>query len=143
LYGRGDRALGIGLGVVIGIAVVAGFVFLGSEDTVDAPSISGSVTTQAPPPAPKESGVPTVRVVGGAPPDSGPPKLEFKQGERVRFKVISDSAVGAVEVIGLGQSKNVPANKPVTFDFPARKAGLFAVVVAASHIAVATLHVAK
>ena len=34
-----DRALGIFLGLVIGIAIVAVFVFVFSEDTVDAPSI--------------------------------------------------------------------------------------------------------
>jgi hypothetical protein len=34
-----DRLLGILLGLVIGIAVVAVFVFVFSDDTVDAPSI--------------------------------------------------------------------------------------------------------
>jgi hypothetical protein len=46
-----DRTLGIAIGLILGIAVVAGFVFLGSEGTVDAPSISGVKTgKQAPPP---------------------------------------------------------------------------------------------
>ena len=34
-----DRAIGIALGLVIGIAAVILFVFLGSQDTIDAPSI--------------------------------------------------------------------------------------------------------
>jgi uncharacterized membrane protein required for colicin V production len=34
-----DRALGIFLGIVLGLAIVAVFVFVFSEDTVDAPSI--------------------------------------------------------------------------------------------------------
>lgn len=50
LYDRWvDWTVGIALGLVLGVAVVAAFVFLGSEDTVDAPSISGvNVTRQAP-----------------------------------------------------------------------------------------------
>ena len=35
----GDRLLGIFLGLVIGIAIVAVFVFVFSEETVDAPSL--------------------------------------------------------------------------------------------------------
>jgi uncharacterized membrane protein required for colicin V production len=34
-----DRALGIFLGIVIGLAIIAVFVFVFSEDTVDAPSL--------------------------------------------------------------------------------------------------------
>jgi hypothetical protein len=36
-----DRAIGIILGVLIGLAIVIGFVFLGSGDTIDDPDISG------------------------------------------------------------------------------------------------------
>ncbi len=36
---RGDRLIGIVLGLVLGIAIVAVFVFVFSGDTVDAPSI--------------------------------------------------------------------------------------------------------
>jgi hypothetical protein len=35
----GDRAIGIALGLVIGIVAVILFVFLGSQETIDAPSI--------------------------------------------------------------------------------------------------------
>lgn len=35
----GDRLLGIFLGLVVGIAIVAVFVFVFSEETVDAPSL--------------------------------------------------------------------------------------------------------
>ncbi|HYU62095.1 MAG TPA: hypothetical protein VEK39_15175 [Solirubrobacterales bacterium] len=46
---RGDRAIGIGLGVVLGIVAVILFVFLGSEDTIDAPSIDrGSPSIERP-----------------------------------------------------------------------------------------------
>jgi hypothetical protein len=36
---RVDRAIGIVLGIVLGIAVVIVFVFYGSGDTIDAPSL--------------------------------------------------------------------------------------------------------
>jgi len=36
-----DRAIGIILGVLIGLAIVIGFVFLGSGDTIDDPDLSG------------------------------------------------------------------------------------------------------
>jgi uncharacterized membrane protein required for colicin V production len=36
-----DRIIGIVLGVILGIAVILAFVFLFSEQTVDAPSLSG------------------------------------------------------------------------------------------------------
>ena len=51
---RGDRAIGIALGIVLGVAVVILFVFVFSEDTVDAPSIDNGVetTTTATTPAP-------------------------------------------------------------------------------------------
>jgi len=35
----GDRAIGIGLGLILGITAVILFVFLGSEETIDDPSI--------------------------------------------------------------------------------------------------------
>jgi hypothetical protein len=54
-----DRVIGIVLGIVLGIAIVIVFVFLGSEETIDAPSLSGGdngaqeqvTTTPAPGPA--------------------------------------------------------------------------------------------
>ena len=43
---RGDRLLGLLLGIALGLAIVAIFVFVFSEDTVDAPSLDEG----APPP---------------------------------------------------------------------------------------------
>lgn len=43
---RGDRLLGIVLGLALGIAIVAIFVFVFSEETVDAPSIDEDAPTQ-------------------------------------------------------------------------------------------------
>jgi hypothetical protein len=45
---RGDLAIGIFAGIVLGLVVVALFVFVFSEQAVDAPSISGGRTTTTP-----------------------------------------------------------------------------------------------
>ena len=42
----GDRAIGIVLGIVLGIAVIILFLFLRSRNTIDEPSLSGGATTQ-------------------------------------------------------------------------------------------------
>lgn len=54
-----DWAIGITLGILLGLAIVIGFVFLGSGNTIDAPSLSGNdqPPKQAPAePAPKQPG---------------------------------------------------------------------------------------
>ena len=48
----GDRAIGIVLGVVLGIAVIILFLFLSSRNTIDEPSLSGGATTQTQPVSP-------------------------------------------------------------------------------------------
>ncbi len=37
-----ERAIGVVLGVVLGIAVIILFVFIGSDDTIDAPAIDSN-----------------------------------------------------------------------------------------------------
>ncbi len=58
---RSERAIGVVLGLVLGIAVIILFVFLGSDDTIDAPAIdsnpaiereSNATTTPDRPPEP-------------------------------------------------------------------------------------------
>jgi hypothetical protein len=54
----GDRAIGIALGILLGIAVILIFLFLGSRSTIDEPSISnipGATQTQTAPPPGKVS----------------------------------------------------------------------------------------
>ena len=46
----GDRAIGIALGLILGIIAVVLFVFLGGQDTIDAPSIDNG-----PPPAERQA----------------------------------------------------------------------------------------
>ncbi|HZA58692.1 MAG TPA: hypothetical protein VE523_05850 [Solirubrobacterales bacterium] len=43
---HGDRAIAIALGVLLGLAIVIAFVFLGSGDTIDDPSLSGDEPEQ-------------------------------------------------------------------------------------------------
>ena len=47
----GDRAIGIALGIALGIAVVLLFLFLGSRNTIDEPSLSGGAAQTAAQPA--------------------------------------------------------------------------------------------
>jgi hypothetical protein len=48
--------IGITLGILLGIAIVVGFVFLGSGDTIDAPSLSGEPGQEQPAAPPAEPG---------------------------------------------------------------------------------------
>ena len=43
----GDRAIGIALGILLGIAIILLFLVLGSRSTIDEPSLSGSATQTA------------------------------------------------------------------------------------------------
>ena len=45
---RSDRLIGIAIGIVLGLAIVAIFVFVFSEDTVDAPSIDEETRSEQP-----------------------------------------------------------------------------------------------
>ncbi len=145
-----DRAIGIVLGILLGVGIVTAFVFLGSEGTIDAPRIdSGSANRRAHrgespgkqhEPKPKPKPVPVVRVIGGAPPPSGPPRLDFRQGRTVRFRVVTDTPLG-IEVPGYGVHETVES--AATLSFPARKIGQFPVIVDFSHIAIATLRVRR
>ena len=135
-----DRALGIALGLVLGIAVVAGFVFLGSESTIDAPRISGVDTGK--PPQRQGGGTTLVRIIGGAPPPSGPVRLVVHRGQQVRLRIVSDAAVGTIEVLGLGVSGTIDAGT-TNLSFKAARVGQFPVIVAASHIGVASVRVTR
>jgi hypothetical protein len=47
----GDRAIGIALGVLLGVVIIVLFLFLGSRNTIDEPSISDRTTQTATQPA--------------------------------------------------------------------------------------------
>ncbi len=143
---RLDYAVGIAVGVVLGIVVIAAFLFLGSEGTIDAPRISGVDTGKPersrPKPVPKSHpapSIPTVQVIGGAPPPAGPARLRFHRGDRARFRIETDAPVG-IEIPGYGIAETAESGTVVSFR--ARRSGQFPVVVAASHIGIAELRVA-
>jgi hypothetical protein len=140
-----DRVIGIVLGLILGIGIVTGFVFMYSEQTVDAPSVSGEGGGGGPRGGGEGSGSPppvvTVRVIDGAPPASGPAELHYRRDEVVRLRVISDGTVG-VELMGYGIDRTIAAGKPAPIRFKASKPGNFPLVVTASHIEVARITVA-
>jgi hypothetical protein len=136
---RIDRATGIVLGLVLGVAIVAGFVFLGSESTIDAPRISG-IETGKPGGRAGPAAIPVVRVIGGAPPAAGPVLLEAQQGRRLRFRVVSDAAIGAIEIPGLGVSEEIEEGANDVSVRPERP-GQFPVIVSTSRIGIASIRV--
>jgi len=88
----------------------------GSDD--DAGSETGTTQTQPAAPA-----VRTVRVVNGQP-QGGVSRLEYKKGDRVRFKVQSDVA-DEIHVHGYDLMKDVTAGGSVSFSFTASIEGRF------------------
>lgn len=150
-----DRVIGILLGIVLGVGVVTAFVFLGSEQSIDAPRLEGGDQTGgsqggSKPHAKKPNGgerpkqritpVASVQVVGGAPPASGPAHLDYRRGDRVRLRIASDGTVG-LDLLGYGIATTVEAGRPAEIDFTASKPGNFPLIVAASHIAIAQIRV--
>jgi hypothetical protein len=148
-----DRTIGIVLGVLLGVGVVIAFVFLLSEQTVDAPSVStGQRASGAqvgrghghghPGGSPQQqpAALATVRIVGGAPPPSGPAELHYHQGDHVRLSVVSDATVG-LELTGYGLTRTVTADQPTEIDFTASRTGTFGLILADSHIDVARISV--
>jgi hypothetical protein len=139
-----DRVIGIVLGLILGVGIVTAFVFIYSEETVDAPSISRN---GAPGDAPGGGGgkpapapVATVRVINGAPPPQGPVKLHYDRDEVARLRVISDGTV-VVELMGYGIARTVEAGKPALIRFKASKPGSFPLLVSATSIGVAEIRV--
>jgi hypothetical protein len=136
-----DRGIGIGLGILLGIGVVVVFVFFGSEGTIDAPRISGVDTGKPPLRATHGRRPPLVVVRGGAPPPSGPAQLRFRQGSPLRFRVDSDIPIG-IEIPGLGVSRSLGSGTSI-LTLTRVRPGQFPVIVAASHIAIATLRISR
>ena len=141
--GRGRRlelAVGVVLGIALGIGVVAAFVFLGSEKTIDAPRISGVAANPQPGLPLPDGRIPTVRAIGGAQPPGGPARLRFERGERVRFRALSDIPI-EIEIPGYGLRARVDGG--LLISFRADRPGVFPVIVSASHIGIASLRVTR
>lgn len=137
-----DRIIGVVLGLALGIGVIVVFVFEGSEDTIDAPRISGidaGAGREGQPAGPAR--VPLVRVVDGKPPPSGPVRLDFKEGQSARFVVGSDQQIG-IEIPGYGINRTVGPGRTLV-EFKAQKSGQYPIVVSASKIDIASLRVTR
>jgi hypothetical protein len=157
-----DRRLGIGIGLVLGVAAVILFVFVFSDDTVDAPAVDESKTAQtttAPaddegdrpdkqatrpekpeePDEPEEPPLATIEVAGGAP-VGGVQTLETGKGEQIAFEVVSDVA-DEVHVHGYDISKDVEAGGKVRFSFVAEIDGIFEVEMENAGVQIAELRV--
>jgi hypothetical protein len=140
----GDRIVGIACGVILGVGVIAFFVFVYSDRTVDSPSLSQGPSRGAAKGGDGESNTPpplaTVKVIGGAPPSSGPAELHYTRGELVRLRVVSDLEE-SVEMPGYGIRRTVPAGRPASIRFRASRTGNFPLIITASHIGVARIAV--
>jgi len=152
-----DRITGIVLGVVVGVGVIIAFVFFLSEQTVDAPSLSGTrpaaganhggggTTGQRPagPGKPQQPTAPptaTIRIIDGGPPASGPAELHYKTGDQIRLSVLSNTSLD-VELTGYGLTRTIPADEPTEIDIRAKRPGTFGLIVADSHVDVARISV--
>jgi hypothetical protein len=152
-----DRIIGIVLGVGVGVGVIIAFVFFLSEQTVDAPSLSGTrpaagakhggggATGRRPagPGQPQQPAAPqiaTVRIIDGGPPASGPAELHYRTGDEIRLNVLSNTSL-EVQLTGYGVARTIPTDEPTEIDVRAKRPGTFALIVADSHIDVARISV--
>lgn len=139
-----DRIVGIVAGLILGLGIVAVFVFAFGDRTVDAPSLSGgrggTAESGAGRTGPSQKPVATVHVLGGQPPAGGPAQLHYRRGDLVHLRVISDGTV-RVQLRGYRIARTVPAAKPTPIRFRASAPGNFSLIVSPSHIAVAVLRV--
>jgi hypothetical protein len=117
-----DRTLSVALGILLGVGIVAVFVFEFSQETIDEPGLSGGAENPG-----GGSGADLVRVVGGMPPESGPAQLSYEEGEVARIRVISDSDV-TLELQGYRLTQGVRAGRPTTIEFEASRTGDFALL---------------
>lgn len=153
-----DRRLGIGIGLVLGVAAVILFVFVFSDDTVDAPAVDEKTTAQTTTPdddegkgpgkqatkpeepkKPAEPPLATIEVAGGEP-VGGVQTLETAKGEQIAFQVISDAA-DEVHVHGYDVFKDVEAGGKARFSFIAEIDGIFEIELENAGVQIAELRV--
>lgn len=166
-----DWAIGITVGLVLGLGVLVYFVFVHSEGTIDAPSIKGGEAGQTttaggggasnPPahsgspeksgagePGGKESGattrpkkVPVVKVIGGAPPTGAGPEQLTFHQGEKVEFEIDTDEPFSFEIRGLGVTKSIESSSVISFR--ATKAGQFPVISTTTLIGVADLLIKK
>jgi len=124
------------LAVVIAVVAVVAIAASGGSDDPEKPATDSSkqtsttdatpvpsATRQAEATKPPEAQIPKVVVKGGEP-AGGIKEIEAKQGDRVRFVVVSDVA-DEVHLHGYDIGKDVSAGGQVTFSFKADITGIF------------------
>jgi hypothetical protein len=112
------------LGIAVVIAIVAVVVLVGGEET----GTSTAETTATPTATPDETATATATPT----PTPAPPllkggkvtKLEFTEGETVKFRVVSD-VPEEVHVHGYDIAKDLEPGKVATVSFPASITGIF------------------
>ena len=133
------------LAVVGVVIVIVAFVVLRSGDdsgsasqapTTSPPSRTNERTVTQTPAAPA---VATIRVVGGKP-QGGVQRITRSKGERIRLRVVSDTA-DEIHVHGYDLKQDVTAGGSVTFAFPASIDGRFVVELEGSGTQIAELDV--
>jgi hypothetical protein len=125
----------VNLGIALVIAVVAVVIIVaasgGSDDSDKAgtststsqPQASGQgQATSTPGEQPDEPPLPEITIKNGKP-AGGVTKIRVKEGDRIRFRVVSDVA-DEVHVHAYDIHKDVAPGKPVTFDFKATITGI-------------------
>jgi hypothetical protein len=100
---------------------------------------AGETATTTTPAAPAEPAPPLVRVTGGQP-QGGVKKLRFRSGERVRFRVRTDTP-DEIHIHGYDITKALPAGRTVTVSFPGRLEGRFDVELHGAGTQIASLEV--
>jgi FtsP/CotA-like multicopper oxidase with cupredoxin domain len=122
------------LGIAAVIAIVAVIVLAdSSEDDSNPPASNAGATATATPTA-EQTGEETPTPTATATPKPQPPlldgskvvKLEFKEGDTVRFRVTSDTPE-EVHIHGYDIAKDLEPGKVTTVSFPATITGIFEV----------------
>jgi hypothetical protein len=103
----------------------------------DFPPPPGTTRTASPEPAAPP--IPTVRVVGGKP-QGGVAKLDFKKGDTIRFRVVSDVS-DEIHVHGYDLMKDVKAGGSVAFSFKGDIDGKFEIELEGAKQQIASLTV--
>jgi hypothetical protein len=138
--------------ILAAIAVLVGGFILANgsgDDNKDSSATQATTANESPPPPgttrttspePAAPPIPTVRIVGGKP-QGGVAKLEFKKGDTIRFRVVSDVS-DEIHVHGYDLMKDVKAGGSVAFSFKGDIDGKFEIELEGAKQQIASLTVA-
>jgi FtsP/CotA-like multicopper oxidase with cupredoxin domain len=120
------------LGIAVAIAIVAVIVLADSSEDDTTPNNANATATATATPTSDQSAEETPTPTATATPKPQPPlldgskvvKLEFTEGETVRFRVTSDTPE-EVHIHGYNIAKDLEPGKVTTVSFPASITGIF------------------